>query len=188
MQVSLYRYSPETDEAPKMQAFRVDTGGKDLMVLDVLELVKSQLDSSVAYRRSCREGVCGSDGLNMNGKNGLACITPLSEVVKKGNLSSLNAPEEISLAEKLIEIHPWAQMVRFTRTGGEANSVAIRIARASSGKRGVRFSKRILFLLSDGSLKLILSTFNKAKYLSLSFGGLIFPDTESPVLKLNLLI
>ena len=86
MQVSLYRYSPETDEAPKMQDFRVDTGGKDLMVLDVLELVKSQLDSSVAYRRSCREGVCGSDGLNMNGKNGLACITPLSEVVNKGKL------------------------------------------------------------------------------------------------------
>jgi len=69
-----------------MQDFRVDTGGKDLMVLDVLELVKSQLDSSVSYRRSCREGVCGSDGLNMNGKNGLACITPLSEVVKKGKL------------------------------------------------------------------------------------------------------
>ncbi len=86
LQVSLYRYSPDTDEAPKMQDFRVDTGGKDLMVLDVLELVKSQLDSSVAYRRSCREGVCGSDGLNMNGKNGLACITPLSEVVKKGKL------------------------------------------------------------------------------------------------------
>jgi len=86
LQVSLYRYSPETDEEPKMQDFRVDTGGKDLMVLDVLELVKSQLDSSVAYRRSCREGVCGSDGLNMNGKNGLACITPLSEVVKKGKL------------------------------------------------------------------------------------------------------
>ena len=86
LHVSLYRYSPETDDAPKMQDFRVDTGGKDLMVLDVLELVKSQLDSSVSYRRSCREGVCGSDGLNMNGKNGLACITPLSEVVKKGKL------------------------------------------------------------------------------------------------------
>ena len=86
LHVSLYRYSPECDDAPKMQDFRVDTGGKDLMVLDVLELIKSQLDSSVAYRRSCREGVCGSDGLNMNGKNGLACITPLSEIVKKGKL------------------------------------------------------------------------------------------------------
>ena len=82
LQVSLYRYNPETDEAPYMQDFSVDTGGRDLMVLDVLELIKADHDGSVTYRRSCREGVCGSDGLNMNGKNGLACITPLSESVK----------------------------------------------------------------------------------------------------------
>jgi succinate dehydrogenase / fumarate reductase iron-sulfur subunit len=59
--------------------------GKDMMVLDVLELVKRQ-DSSVSYRRSCREGVCGSDGMNINGTNGLACITPLSSVAKNGKL------------------------------------------------------------------------------------------------------
>jgi len=69
-----------------MQEFSVDTGGKDLMVLDVLELIKADYDGSVTYRRSCREGVCGSDGLNINGKNGLACITPLSETVKGGKL------------------------------------------------------------------------------------------------------
>jgi len=50
------------------------------MVLDVLELVKQQ-DSTVVYRRSCREGVCGSDGMNINGNNGLACITPMSEEI-----------------------------------------------------------------------------------------------------------
>ena len=82
LQVSLYRYNPETDDAPFMQDFSVDTGGRDLMVLDVLELIKAEHDGTVTYRRSCREGVCGSDGLNMNGKNGLACITPLSETVK----------------------------------------------------------------------------------------------------------
>ena len=82
LRVSLYRYNPETDDAPFMQDFSVDTGGRDLMVLDVLELIKAEHDGSVTYRRSCREGVCGSDGLNMNGKNGLACITPLSETVK----------------------------------------------------------------------------------------------------------
>ena len=82
LQVSLYRYNPEADEAPYMQDFSVDTGGRDLMVLDVLELIKADHDGSVTYRRSCREGVCGSDGLNMNGKNGLACITPLSESIK----------------------------------------------------------------------------------------------------------
>jgi len=56
------------------------------MVLDVLELLKEQ-DPSVTYRRSCREGVCGSDGVNMNGKNGLACITPLSDVVRGKKLT-----------------------------------------------------------------------------------------------------
>ena len=86
LQVSLYRYNPETDEAPYMQDYSVDTGGRDLMVLDVLELIKADHDGSVTYRRSCREGVCGSDGLNMNGKNGLACITPLSESVKGDKL------------------------------------------------------------------------------------------------------
>ncbi|MFC3391819.1 succinate dehydrogenase iron-sulfur subunit [Aidingimonas halophila] len=85
LQVSVYRYNPETDSAPYMQEFQVDTQGRDLMVLNVLSMIKEQ-DSSMAYRRSCREGVCGSDGMNMNGKNGLACITPLSEVVKKGKL------------------------------------------------------------------------------------------------------
>ena len=86
LQVSLYRYNPETDEAPYMQDFSIDTGGSDLMVLDVLELIKADHDGSVTYRRSCREGVCGSDGLNMNGKNGLACITPVSASVKGDKL------------------------------------------------------------------------------------------------------
>lgn len=85
LKVSLYRYNPETDEAPWMEETEVDTGGKDLMVLDVLELLKAK-DPSLSYRRSCREGVCGSDGVNMNGKNGLACITALSETVKKNKL------------------------------------------------------------------------------------------------------
>ena len=59
------------------------------------------------------------------------------ENVKKGNMSTLNCPEEVYLAEKLIEINPWADMVRFARSGGEANSIAIRIARAASGKDNV---------------------------------------------------
>ena len=83
--VSIYRYHPELDEKPYMQDFQVDTGGKDLMVLDVLNLLKIQ-DRSLTYRRSCREGVCGSDGMNINGTNGLACITPLSSVVKNNKL------------------------------------------------------------------------------------------------------
>lgn len=57
--------------------------------------------------------------------------------IDKGNMSTLNAPEEVELAEKLIELHPWADMARFARTGGEANAIAIRIARAASGRDGV---------------------------------------------------
>ncbi|WP_096084400.1 succinate dehydrogenase iron-sulfur subunit [Agaribacterium haliotis] len=85
LKVEVYRYNPDTDKAPRMQSYEVDTQGKDLMVLDVLELLKEQ-DPSLAYRRSCREGVCGSDGMNISGKNGLACITPLSECVKNNKL------------------------------------------------------------------------------------------------------
>ncbi|RLA47547.1 MAG: succinate dehydrogenase iron-sulfur subunit [Gammaproteobacteria bacterium] len=85
LQVSIYRYNPEQDSAPFMQDFELDTEGKDLMVLDVLELLKAQ-DTTLVFRRSCREGVCGSDGINMNGKNGLACVMPLSECVKKNKL------------------------------------------------------------------------------------------------------
>ena len=86
MKVSVFRYNPENDEVPRMQDYSVDLPtGRDLMVLDVMELLKAQ-DPSLTYRRSCREGVCGSDGVNMNGKNGLACITPVSEVAKKDKL------------------------------------------------------------------------------------------------------
>ncbi|WP_233710186.1 succinate dehydrogenase iron-sulfur subunit [Pseudomaricurvus albidus] len=85
LKVEVYRYNPETDSAPYMQKYEIDTQGKDLMVLDVLEMLKAQ-DPSLAFRRSCREGVCGSDGMNINGKNGLACIKPLSESVKNNTL------------------------------------------------------------------------------------------------------
>ena len=85
LKVEVYRYNPEQDQKPRMQSYEVETEGKDLMVLDVLEMLKAQ-DPTLTFRRSCREGVCGSDGVNMNGKNGLACITPLSECVKGNTL------------------------------------------------------------------------------------------------------
>jgi len=77
---SIYRYNPDVDNAPYMKDYELEVpDGSDLMVLDALILLK-ETDSSLSFRRSCRESVCGSDGLNMNGKNGLACITPLSEL------------------------------------------------------------------------------------------------------------
>ncbi|HEY0923505.1 MULTISPECIES: succinate dehydrogenase iron-sulfur subunit [Rheinheimera] len=81
---SVYRYNPDVDKAPRMQEYTLDNPeGRDMMVLDALIKLKEQ-DPSLSFRRSCREGVCGSDGLNINGKNGLACITPLSAAGLKG--------------------------------------------------------------------------------------------------------
>ncbi|UAA40565.1 succinate dehydrogenase iron-sulfur subunit [Paraneptunicella aestuarii] len=77
---SVYRYNPDVDNAPRMQSYKLEVEeGQDMMVLDALLLLKEQ-DPTLSFRRSCREGVCGSDGVNMNGKNGLACITPLSDL------------------------------------------------------------------------------------------------------------
>ena len=87
MRISVYRFDPDEDESPRMEDMELDLPeGRDLMVLDVLELLKAR-DPSIAYRRSCREGVCGSDGINMNGRNGLACITPVSEAAPRGRLT-----------------------------------------------------------------------------------------------------
>ena len=67
LKVEIYRYNPEKDSEPYMQAYEVDTKNRDYMVLDILEMLKAE-DNTLVYRRSCREGVCGSDGMNINGK------------------------------------------------------------------------------------------------------------------------
>jgi glutamate-1-semialdehyde 2,1-aminomutase len=73
-------------------------------------------------------------GTNTLGYGNYDVDAAVMETVKNGNMSTLNCPEEVYLAEKLIELNPWADMVRLARSGGEANSIAIRIARAASGK------------------------------------------------------
>tara|TARA_B100001167_G_C16745853_1_gene293450 strand:+ start:235 stop:981 length:747 start_codon:yes stop_codon:yes gene_type:complete len=83
--VNIYRYNPETDKFPYMQTYKIEQPKVDIMVLELLNIIKEE-DPSISYRRSCREGVCGSDGMNINGTNGLACITPISEVIKKNKI------------------------------------------------------------------------------------------------------
>lgn len=73
-------------------------------------------------------------GTNTLGYGNSEVDKAVKRTLRSGNMSTLNCPEEVYLAEKLIEINPWAQMVRFARTGGEANAIAIRIARAATGK------------------------------------------------------
>ena len=78
-------------------------------------------------------------GTNILGYSRPEVDAAVHETVNKGNLSTLNAPEEVYLAEKLIELHPWADMVRYARSGGEACAIAVRIARAASGKDKIAF-------------------------------------------------
>lgn len=81
---SIYRFNPETDSKPFMQDYTLEIPEKsDPMVLTLLERLKAEQDPTITYRRSCREGVCGSDGMNINGTNGLACITSLSQLKNK---------------------------------------------------------------------------------------------------------
>ena len=79
MRFRIYRYNPETDKAPYMEDYQLDDVSSEMMLLDALLLLKEN-DPTLGFRRSCREGVCGSDGMNINGTNGLACITPLTSL------------------------------------------------------------------------------------------------------------
>jgi succinate dehydrogenase / fumarate reductase iron-sulfur subunit len=77
----IYRYNPEANIEPYMQDYEITIPGKsDPMLLTLLERIKAEQDVTLTFRRSCREGVCGSDGMNINGNNGLACVTSLSQL------------------------------------------------------------------------------------------------------------
>ena len=82
------RYDPDTNAKPRMQTLEVELDGSERMLLDALVKVKA-MDDGFAFRRSCREGVCGSDAMNINGKNGLACITKLVELKEPVELRPL---------------------------------------------------------------------------------------------------
>jgi len=81
MRFRIYRYDPESGanlaNKPRMQDYEIEFDPQGKKVLDALIAIKDTLDESLSFRRSCREGVCGSDGVNVNGRNVLACVTPL---------------------------------------------------------------------------------------------------------------
>jgi succinate dehydrogenase / fumarate reductase iron-sulfur subunit len=77
IQFKIYRYDPDQDQKPYMQDIEVEVDATDRKLLDALVKLKAK-DDAIAFRRSCREGVCGSDALNINGRNGLACLTDLN--------------------------------------------------------------------------------------------------------------
>src|SRR6478736_208672 len=78
----VYRYDPDKDKEPYMQRYELELDGSERMLLDALIRLKKQ-DETLSFRRSCREGICGSDGMNINGKNGLACLVSINSLPNK---------------------------------------------------------------------------------------------------------
>lgn len=86
----IYRYDPDTGENPRMDTYEVDLDKCGPMVLDALIMIKNEMDSTLTFRRSCREGICGSCSMNIDGTNTLACIKPIDEV--KGDINIYPLP------------------------------------------------------------------------------------------------
>ncbi|MGE0082394.1 MAG: succinate dehydrogenase iron-sulfur subunit [Thiohalomonadaceae bacterium] len=80
MRFRIYRFNPETDPAPRMQDFELADVAPGTMLRDALLRLRAEQDESLTFRHSCGEGVCGSDALNVNGRNRLACITPVDSL------------------------------------------------------------------------------------------------------------
>src|SRR5260370_11831005 len=78
----IYRYDPDKDAAPHMQTYEIEIDSHQRMLVDGIGKLKA-VDETLAFRRWCREGVCGSDAMNINGKNGLACLTNMNDLPQK---------------------------------------------------------------------------------------------------------
>ena len=81
IRLQVYRYNPDVDAKPYMKDYELEIEPTDVKLLDAIIKLKAQ-DDSLSFRRSCREGICGSDGLNINGKNGLACLVDIRSLTQ----------------------------------------------------------------------------------------------------------
>ena len=114
MKFRIYRYNPDTDKAPYIQDYHLEEAQLEpgMMLLDALLLLKAQ-DETLAFRRSCQEGVCGSDGMNINGRNGLACVTPLESLKQPIELRPL--PGIPVIRDLIVDMEPFYRQYREAR-------------------------------------------------------------------------
>ena len=115
--IKVYRWDPEKNENPRIDTYNIDQKECGPMVLDALMKIKNEIDSTLTFRRSCREGVCGSCAMNIDGVNTLACIKPIEDV--RGDIKIYPLPHmkvikdlvpDLSLAYKQLEsVKPWIQ-------------------------------------------------------------------------------
>src|SRR5436190_18453791 len=79
----VYRYDPDSGANPRFDRYTIDLDTCGPMVLDALIKIKNEIDPTLTFRRSCREGICGSCSMNMDGRNGLACTTPIADLKRE---------------------------------------------------------------------------------------------------------
>lgn len=107
LHLSLYRYDSEKDSRPYMSDYVIEMGDTgNMMVIDAIRKAQEQ-DSTVTFRRSCAQGVCGSDGVNMNGQNGLACITSVSDVAIGNKLEVRPLPGLPVIKDLIVDMKPF---------------------------------------------------------------------------------
>jgi len=123
----VYRWSPDDDANPRLDSFEIDLDRCGPMVLDALIHIKNDVDSTVTFRRSCREGICGSCAMNIDGNNTLACLKPIDEVrgaVKVYPLPHLPVvkdlvPDLTHVYAQYTSIKPWLQTQSSAPPDGE---------------------------------------------------------------------
>ena len=121
----IYRYDPDSGENPRYDTFEIDLDDCGPMVLDALFKIKNEIDPTLTFRRSCREGICGSCSMNMNGKNGLACTTALEDLKGEVRITPLPSmdvikdlvPDFTHFYAQYASIRPWLQTVSTTPSG-----------------------------------------------------------------------
>ena len=124
---TVYRYDPDSGENPRYDTFELDLDNCGPMVLDALIKMKSEADPTLTFRRSCREGICGSCAMNMNGANGLACTTAIEDLKGDVRITPLPhmdvikdlVPDFTHFYAQYASIRPWLQTVSTTPSGKE---------------------------------------------------------------------
>ena len=123
----IYRYDPDSGKNPSYDTFEIDLDACGPMVLDALIKIKNEIDPTLTFRRSCREGICGSCSMNMNGSNGLACTTAIEDLNGDIRITPLPhmevikdlVPDFTHFYAQYASIRPWLQTVSTTPSGKE---------------------------------------------------------------------
>ena len=123
----IYRYDPDSGENPRYDSYTIDLDDCGPMVLDALIKIKSEQDSTLTFRRSCREGICGSCAMNLDGKNGLACTTAMEDIKGEIRITPLPhmdvikdlVPDFTHFYAQYASIQPWLKTVTPAPAGKE---------------------------------------------------------------------